>query len=100
MRLARDFGTVRELFPPGIKSILDLPHTIYDAITRALMFLSFRELPENEQPPERIWMDGEKLTGWFEEVRRQRAREHDTSDWNREIEDPVQNQAALELMGG
>lgn len=101
MRLARDFGTVRELFPPGIKSIRDLPHTVFDAIGRALMFLGFQELPEDEQPPKRIWMDGERLTGWFEEVRRKRRREMEGgSDWNREIEDPVQNQAALELMGG
>lgn len=90
---------MRELFPPGIKSIRDLPHTIFDAIGHALMFLSFGELPEDEQPPKRIWMDGPKLTEWFEDVRRKRARESEGGDWNRHIEDPVQNQAALDLMG-
>lgn len=91
MRLARDFGTVSELFPDEFRDLRDIPHTLFDLIRHALVFLSFDELPEDEVPPRRIWTDGEKLRDWFSDVRRKRRRELDSEP----IEDPVDNEAAL-----
>lgn len=101
MRLARDMGTVRELFPEGIGHLLDLPYRLFDAIQRALMILSWPEnLAEDEQPPQRIWDDNERLNEWFANVKQKRKQEAETrsGEWNHHIDDPVQNKAALELI--
>lgn len=97
VRLARDFGTVRELYPDGVDSLWDLPHPLFDAIRMASIFLSFEELPKDEQPPRRIWDDGDKLKEWFEEVERKRKAKYDSDGAisDRPIEDPVENAAGL-----
>jgi hypothetical protein len=101
VRLARDMGTVRELFPEGVGHLLDLPYVLFDAIQRALMILGWHEnLLEEEQPPRRIWADNERLNEWFADVKRKRKQEADDTSrgLNRKIDDPVQNQGALELI--
>lgn len=99
VRLARDMGTVRELFPKGIDDIRDLPHTCFNAIRLGLTFLGFEELPEEDIPPRRIWMDGEKLEEHFNAVRARRKAQAEGKD-TPEIEDPVENEAAAGLIVG
>jgi hypothetical protein len=86
---------VSQLFPPHIHELADLPHTIFDAIRSAAIFLSFDELADDERPPRRIWRDGEKLSAHFDEVRRRR-----NQDTGHDIEDPVENEAARHLITG
>lgn len=98
--MARDFGTVAELFPPGITNLRDLPHMLFDAIRQALMFLSFEEnLEKEEQPPKSIWLDKEKLESHFAWVDRRRREKYDIKGGG-EIEEPVENEAARTLLVG
>lgn len=98
MRIARDFGTVSELLPEGVADVRDMPHTLFDNVRLALHFLSWEELPPEDQPPRRIWLDDELLTAWFEEVKRRR--EDERKGESRDIDDPVQNEAAKGLLVG
>ena len=88
------------LFPPGITSLTELPHTLHDAIVTALQFLAFEELPTEEQPPRAIWLDGKKLKAHFDAVEKRRKEKYDLDGEgkSKEIEDPVQNDAARLLM--
>jgi hypothetical protein len=99
VRLARDMGTVRELFPRWFS---DLPHTLFEAIRLAFMFLGFEELPNDEQPPKRIWLNPKLLKEHFEHVKRKREQEMKggSSGWDTHIEDPVDNDAAKGLIVG
>jgi hypothetical protein len=78
VRLARDIGDISSLFPPGVTSVTDLPFTLYEAMRAALYFLSFETVPDPEdRPPKHIWLDGDRLTQWWNEVadrRQQRAK--------------------------
>lgn len=96
MRLARDLGTVRDLYPDGIKEVADLPHTLFNAIRLALSFLGFEELPAEEQPPKSIWLNTEKLSAWFETVKKRRDEKYGGD--TKSIDDPVQNDAASALI--
>lgn len=98
VRLARDMGTVSQLLPGWCRDLMDAPFLLFDAIRTALVFLSFDELPDNERPPKRIWLDGEKLNDWFRQVKRNRDREmkgESTDDGDYE-----QNAAAEALLVG
>jgi hypothetical protein len=97
VRIARDFGTVDELLPDGIDDVRDTPHVLFEAIRTALVFLSFDELPRNERPPKRIWLDGDALSEWFKQVERDRER---SVRGDKHIEDPVENEAARSLIVG
>lgn len=77
VRMARDIGDISSLFPPGITRLTDLPFTISNAILGALGFLSFDELPEEEKPPKRIWLDAKKMKAWWAEVKRVRKARED-----------------------
>lgn len=99
--MARDFGTVSELYPPGITDLRDLPHRWFEALRLALMFIGFDELEEGEKPPKTIWLDEEQLSDWFTEVKRRRKEKYGgDSDGGGAIEDPVQNDAARALIAG
>lgn len=74
VRIARDSGDVSSLLPPGVRSLYDAPHQFVEAVRLALWFLSFEELPGEEQPPKRIWLNAEKMQAWWAEVRRNRER--------------------------
>lgn len=98
--MARDFGTVAELYPPGITDIRDLPAVWFDAIRRALTFISFQEnLEPDEQPPRSIWLDPERLEAHFNWVDQRRKEKFDVKGGG-EIENPVQNEAAKALVVG
>lgn len=65
------------------------------------MYLAWEELPKDERPPKRIWLDGEDLQGWFKEVERRREEKYGKdSSGSSEIEDPVENDAARSLVVG
>lgn len=85
-----------QLFPPDIHELADLPHHIFDAIRAAHIYLSFEELPEDERPPKRIWRDGDKMAEFFDGVRRRR----NEGSSQHVIDDPVQNEAARNLIVG
>lgn len=100
VRIARDFGTVSEILPDGFDDVRDCPHVFFEAIRTALMVLAFDELPKDERPPKRIWLDGEQLTGWFKDVERKREEKYGGDGGPGPIEDPVQNDAARSLIVG
>lgn len=97
MRLARDLGTAQLLFPPGVTDLRELPGGYFDAITMALSFLSFEELPDDDRPPRKIWLNNEALKEHFAAVK---ARYKAKGDPNapEPIEDPVDNPAAKDLI--
>lgn len=65
------------LFPPGINHLADLPWPFFDAIRQAFSIISWHEdLPEDERPPKRLWLDAEGLSLWFARVRRERERKY------------------------
>ena len=68
------------LFPQGITRLRDLPVSLFEAIKRALLFLSWEELPEDERPPRAIWLDNEALHEHFDEVRAARAEKYGLDD--------------------
>lgn len=85
------------LMPDGVESLHDMPHNIMDAITLALFFLSFSELPSDEQPPRSIWLDSDELNKWWKAVKRKRRREAglDDDDIDQDIDGPVERNAAV-----
>lgn len=93
IRIAKSMGDVSSLFPPGITQLADLPHHVGDAISKGLAFSSFDELPSDEKPPRKIWLDEELLGDWFDQVSKRREEKYGVE--TKEIEDPVQNQARL-----
>lgn len=98
MRIARDFGTVRELYPPGIDDLRELPYPWFNAIRQALHFLSFEELEPKYRPKKSIWLEPDLLKEHFEWVEAARKEEYGNSEET--IEDPVQNGAAADLLIG
>lgn len=72
----------------------DCPHALFEAIRSALVFLSFEELPKDERPDKRIWLNGAALKEHFERVERNR----DAKAQGKDIEDPVTNAAAAGLI--
>jgi len=78
------------LFPEGVTDISELPYPLFYAIRRALIFLSFEELPKKEQPPRRIWLDNEKLSAHFAQIERDRE-EGSKPGIEGPIDEPVQN---------
>lgn len=99
LRVARDHGTLDDLLPTGVAGLNDCPYTIFDAIRLGDMFLGWDELPKDERPPKRIWLDGEKLEEWFVMVNKRREEKY-SGKGDRHIEDPVQNEAAKGLIVG
>ena len=101
VRIARDLGSVSDLLPEGITNLADCPYNIHDAITKALLFLSFaEELEEGERPPKRIWLDPPRLKKWFDAVKLKREEKYGT-DGKKGIEGPaVDNGAAKHLIVG
>lgn len=74
VRIARDAGDVSSLLPPGVKSLYDAPHLFVEAIRAALYFLSFEELQDEERPPKKYWLNGDKMKQWWADVKSNRKR--------------------------
>jgi hypothetical protein len=79
---------VSQLLPEGW-SLADAPYVWFESVRFALMALGFEELPSDERPPRRIWLDGKRLDDWWSEVKKNR--EAQTRGEDRHIEDPVDN---------
>lgn len=98
--MARDFGTVAELYPPGITDLRDVPAIWFDAIRKALTFISWQEnLEEDEVPKRAIWLDPDALEDHFAGVKQRRKEKYEVKGGG-EIEDPVENPAAKDLVVG
>lgn len=63
-----------------------------------MVYISFDELPEDERPPRRMWLDDEGLKAHFDRIRRDRDAKYGADGGAGPIEDPVQNQAASLLI--
>lgn len=59
-----------------------------------MAYISFDELPDDERPPRRIWLDDDALQAHFQRVRRDRDAKYGVGDKAGPIDDPVSNQAA------
>lgn len=78
------------LFPEGVTDISELAYPLFLAIRRALIFLSFEEMPKEDQPPKRIWLDNDALSEHFARLERDR-KEGSKPGIEGPIEEPVQN---------
>lgn len=87
-----------QLLPEGMQ-LRDAPYRLQHAIKTGLMFIGFDELMPEDRPPRAIWLNVEKLTEHFDNVKR---RQKDTATGGRvdDIEDPVQNNALDMLIVG
>lgn len=83
-----------ELLPDGVSDLRDAPHALIAGLGRALLILSFEELPKDERPPRRAWSDDEALADHFKGVERRREQEFK----GKAIDDPVDNDAASMLI--
>lgn len=52
----------------GLTSAEDMPHTISFGILYRAKIDSFRELPDDKQPPRNLWDKPHKLSEFFDEV--------------------------------
>lgn len=68
------------------------------AVRHAMVILSWEELPKDEKPPKRIWLDGDKLKEHFDWV--ERKREAESKGRDEHIDDPRDNEAAGALIVG
>lgn len=83
------------LLPEGITTVADLPFHLFEATRTALVYLSWEEnLPKDELPPRRIWDDPEKLDAHFKLIEKRR----DEKAKGKDIDDPVENEAAKALI--
>lgn len=70
-----------QILPDGL-TLFTAPHSFVGAIRSAMVFLSWQEnLPREEIPPRKIWLDGEALEAWFERV--EKLREDKTKGTNK-----------------
>lgn len=101
VRIARDFGTVSELLPAGVVSLLDAPHSLVGLLKTTMVFLSWQDnLPNDEMPPRRIWLNEKKLKRFFKDMDKKREAEmkgkgNDVEGWDGEL---VSNGAAMSLL--
>lgn len=58
------------LLPEGISHLGDCPFPLHQAILTGLRLLGYEEHALDERPPKRIWMDGPRLTEWWDDVNR------------------------------
>jgi hypothetical protein len=95
--MARDMGTAHLLFPPGITDIRELPAPHFDALRTSLMFLGFEEMPEDEAPPKKIWLDGEALTKHFKWLKEKRKAEMN-GNGSQEASEPMKENSLAKQM--
>jgi hypothetical protein len=88
---------VSAVLPEGIDRLQDIPHVLFDAIRLALSFLKFDELPKDERPPRRIWLDHDAMSSWWAHVERLREEKYG-GDGKGDMTDYDENAAAKELM--
>lgn len=84
------------LLPAGVNGLADCPYTLHEAILQALHFLGFEELPIEDRPPRKIWLDGKKLEQWWADRTRAREEKYGLSGGDTEGTGPVQTNAAAQ----
>jgi hypothetical protein len=90
---------VSQLLPDGIDGLADCPYTLHDAILGALRTLGYEEFPLEERPPRHIWLDGERLVEWWDQVNHARKEKFGLTDEpERGGDDGEENQLAGELI--
>lgn len=90
------------LFPEGVHSLTELPHTTFAAIRNALIFLKFQEMEEDEAPPREIWLDDKRLKAHMEMVKRMRRAKYGGDEGDIRdvpIEGPVERNAIMDELG-
>jgi hypothetical protein len=92
---------VSHLLPDGIDHLAELPYTLFNAIRSAFNFMRFDELPKDEVPPRRIWLDGDRMSEWWKGVEARRKAKFGTSDKmaDEEIEGDVSQNDTAGLLG-
>lgn len=83
------------LLPEGIDKLHDIPVGMFDAIRMALGFLGFDELPKDERPPRRIWLDNDAMRSHWAYVEQRRKEKYGDGDDDGEYES---NSAAKDLI--
>lgn len=91
-------GTAHLLFPPGIDNIYELPAPHFAALRTSLMFLGFEEMPEEDAPPKRIWLDDDALTSHFSHLKEKRKAEMNPNGSQPSGEPMKQNSLAREMI--
>lgn len=91
-------GTASLLFPPGITDIRELPAPHFDALRTSLMFLGFEEMPEEDAPPKRIWLDDEGLTKHFAHLKEKRKAEMNPNGTQQPSEPMKENSLAKQMI--
>jgi hypothetical protein len=85
------------MLPEGITRLDDCPYTYWNAVRMALGFLSFDQLPSDERPPRKIWMDSDEMRKHWSAVERARDEKYGTGDSQADSEVKV-NAAARDLI--
>lgn len=62
---------------------------MFNAIRQALAWLTFDELPDDERPPRKIWLNGDKMTEWFAAVKRRREEKYGLSSDGKISDEPI-----------
>jgi hypothetical protein len=68
---------VSAVLPEGVDKLQDVPFPLFDAIRLALGFLNFDELPKDERPPRRIWLDHDAMSAHWAAVERRRKEKYE-----------------------
>lgn len=89
-------GTAHLLMPPGITDLREMPATHFDLIRRSMIFLGFEEMPQEDRPPRKIWMDDKLLVEHFNRLREKRSAEAGGDSVSREPME--QNSLAKEMI--
>jgi hypothetical protein len=73
LRTASALGDGSSLLPFNVDYVEDLPHDLAMAISHGLSILNWQEnLAKDEMPPEWMWIFGDELDKWFDQVKRDR----------------------------
>lgn len=84
--------------PEGYDGLADAPHDLVENVGRGLTFLSWlEELPKDERPPRRIWLDPERLDAHFTGVERARREKYglDPDGGGEWVENPLADELVV-----
>jgi hypothetical protein len=82
------------MLPEGIDRLDDCPYPFFNAVRMALGFLSFDELPKDERPARKIWLNSDEMRKHWTAVERLRAEKYGTGDDSGDGEGEVKKNAA------
>lgn len=63
-----------------------------------MAFLKFQEMPDDEAPPKRIWLDGDAISEHFREVNRKMKAQYGNSDSSGEVSEERNGAASMLLV--